>query len=81
MNRFRPNLIVTGSGPWQEDQWQAFEIAHDSCLTKFRSVKPCSRCKVSQSAKSGFVKVACRLGFCASPSLPSCCICHTLKFT
>lgn len=48
MNRFRPNLIVQGSQPWQEDHWKAFRIAHeDGRSTAFRSVKPCSRCKVT----------------------------------
>lgn len=40
MNRFRPNLVVSGTGPFDEDGWQGFRIGQ----VAFRAVKPCSRC-------------------------------------
>jgi uncharacterized protein YcbX len=43
MNRFRPNLVVTGGEPYQEDQWSRIEIGDIG----FRVVKPCGRCLVT----------------------------------
>jgi len=40
MSRFRPNLVVTGAGAFDEDTWDAFGIGE----VIFRPVKPCSRC-------------------------------------
>ena len=40
MLRFRPNLIVSGSSPYDEDAWEQFRI---NDLT-FYGVKPCARC-------------------------------------
>ncbi|WP_400191862.1 MOSC domain-containing protein [Hymenobacter sp. B81] len=40
MNRFRPNLVVSGAAPYAEDSWQDFRIGE---LT-FRGVRPCARC-------------------------------------
>lgn len=40
MNRFRPNLIVSGSAPFAEDLWEKIKIGE----TVFRSSKPCVRC-------------------------------------
>ncbi len=40
MNRFRPNVVVQGSGPFEEDNWAKIKIG-DSI---FRVVKPCARC-------------------------------------
>ncbi len=40
MSRFRPNLVVAGTEPFAEDDWQTFE----TCGVKFSVVKPCSRC-------------------------------------
>ena len=48
MNRFRPNLVVTGTGqPFEEDAWEAVLIegpGHDPC--KILCTIPCDRCKV-----------------------------------
>ncbi len=50
MNRFRPNLVVTGGGPFAEDDWRRIRIAN----VVFRVVKPCSRCSVvTVDQKSG----------------------------
>lgn len=40
MARFRPNLVVSGSAPYDEDAWAEFQIGD---LT-FYGVKPCARC-------------------------------------
>ena len=42
MRRFRPNLVISGSGPFAEDQWKRLRIGD---LT-LRVVKPCSRCVI-----------------------------------
>ena len=43
MNRFRPNLVVSGSAPYAEDNWQELRIGGAA----FRGVKPCGRCQVT----------------------------------
>lgn len=43
MDRFRPNLVVSGSEPFEEDSWNEVRIGG---LT-FRAVKPCPRCVVT----------------------------------
>ena len=40
MNRFRPNIVVSGCGPYAEDRWNTIRIGQ----LAFRVVKPCSRC-------------------------------------
>lgn len=40
MARFRPNLVVSGSDPYEEDSWAEFQLGD---LT-FYGVKPCARC-------------------------------------
>jgi uncharacterized protein YcbX len=43
MNRFRPNVVVRGTGPFAEDGWRRFEIGG----LAFDAVKPCARCVVT----------------------------------
>jgi uncharacterized protein len=43
MNRFRPNVVVTGFGPWAEDRWRRIRIG----AVSFRVAKPCGRCVVT----------------------------------
>ncbi|OGU81865.1 MAG: oxidoreductase [Ignavibacteria bacterium RBG_16_35_7] len=43
MNRFRPNFVFSGGGPFIEDTWKDFMIGD----LKFRAVKPCARCVVT----------------------------------
>ncbi|WP_300611890.1 MOSC N-terminal beta barrel domain-containing protein [Trebonia sp.] len=43
MNRFRPNVVVTGFEPWAEDRWRRVRIGPVS----FRVAKPCGRCVVT----------------------------------
>ncbi len=42
MNRFRPNLVVSGSSAYAEDGWQKIRIGN----TVFHGVKPCDRCSL-----------------------------------
>lgn len=43
VERFRPNLVVSGSGPWEEDGWARIRIG----AVEFAVVKPCARCVVT----------------------------------
>ena len=40
MDRFRPNIVITGNAPWAEDQWRRISIGD----IELNLVKPCSRC-------------------------------------
>ncbi|MGQ0543485.1 MAG: MOSC domain-containing protein [Blastocatellia bacterium] len=40
MNRFRPNVVVQGTEPFEEDRWAKIRIGE----AVFRVVKPCARC-------------------------------------
>lgn len=40
MKRFRPNVVVEGTRPHEEDEWKRIQIGDVEC----RVVKPCSRC-------------------------------------
>lgn len=40
MDRFRPNLVVSGAAPYAEDGWRRLQIGS----MEFSLVKPCSRC-------------------------------------
>ena len=40
MQHFRPNLVVSGCNPFEEDNWKKIQIGN----IVFRIVKPCSRC-------------------------------------
>ena len=42
MNRFRPNVVVTGTAPYEEDGWRRFS----SNGVSFDAVKPCARCVI-----------------------------------
>ena len=42
VNRFRPNLVIEGCDPFEEDGWQALRIGG----VDFRVAKPCSRCSI-----------------------------------
>lgn len=43
IRRFRPNIVVEGAAPWDEDTWTSLVIGD----TAFSVVKPCSRCVVT----------------------------------
>lgn len=52
MNRFRPNLVVSGADAFAEDDWNKIRIGD----AIFRSTKPCERCVVTtvDQAKGAF---------------------------
>ena len=43
MNRFRPNLVVRGCGPYAEDGWEEVRAGGAS----FRVAEPCARCAIT----------------------------------
>ena len=43
MNRFRPNLVVSGCSAYDEDKWRMLFIGG----IRLHVVKPCSRCKIT----------------------------------
>jgi uncharacterized protein YcbX len=43
MNRFRPNIVVEGCGPFEEDAWSSFSVG----AVAFRAAKRCARCQVT----------------------------------
>ncbi len=42
MDRFRPNLVISGAPAWVEDEWESFQVGK----VVFRSLKACARCPV-----------------------------------
>jgi MOSC domain-containing protein len=45
MDRFRPNLVVSGAEPWAEDGWPGRRLRIGSAT--FRAAGPCGRCVVT----------------------------------
>ena len=45
MNRFRPNIVVTGAGAWVEDDWLGHRLRIGEVT--LRVAKPCGRCLVT----------------------------------
>jgi hypothetical protein len=43
MNRFRPNLVVTGGAAFAEDGWKELRVGE----AVLRAAKPCGRCQVT----------------------------------
>lgn len=43
MDRFRPNIVIAGGTPFQEDDWKEIRIGE----TRFSLVKPCARCAIT----------------------------------
>ncbi len=43
MKRFRPNLVVSGSNAFAEDEWKQIRVGD----AVFRSTKPCERCVIT----------------------------------
>ncbi|MCP5285840.1 MAG: MOSC domain-containing protein [Burkholderiaceae bacterium] len=46
MARFRPNLVLSGLQPWDEDHLDTLEITTDDGPVRLKLVKPCSRCQI-----------------------------------
>jgi len=44
MDRFRPNLVVTGAEPWAEDKWDRFDVGE----ADLRAIVPWPRCAITQ---------------------------------
>ena len=42
MLRYRPNLVVSGGAPWEEDEWRVLKVGG----VRLELVKPCARCTV-----------------------------------
>lgn len=42
MDRFRPNLVITGSAPYEEDTWSEIQVG----AVRMHVAKPCARCAV-----------------------------------
>jgi uncharacterized protein YcbX len=45
MTRFRPNIVVSGAGPWDEDGWLGRRLRIGNVT--FRAAKACGRCEVT----------------------------------
>jgi hypothetical protein len=48
MNRFRPNLVVSDSDAFAEDNWKTVRVGD----ARFRSTKPCERCVITTIEQS-----------------------------
>jgi uncharacterized protein YcbX len=46
MQRFRPNLVLQGLQPWDEDHIDEIDITTAEGLVTLRLVKPCTRCSI-----------------------------------
>jgi uncharacterized protein len=46
MARFRPNLVLEGLQPWDEDHVDEITLAADEGPVRLRLVKPCTRCSI-----------------------------------
>jgi uncharacterized protein YcbX len=73
MQRFRPNLVLEGLQPFDEDHLDEIEIAADEGPVVLRLVKPCVRCSIPNvdpaSAESGSEPGATLAGFRADPRM------------
>jgi len=43
MDRFRPNIVVSGAPAWAEDDWRELQVGS----VAMTAVKPCARCAVT----------------------------------
>ena len=48
MNRFRPNLVVSGAPPWAEDGWGEIRVGE----AVLQTARPCGRCQVTTTDQS-----------------------------
>jgi len=47
MDRFRPNIVVTGSPAWAEDGWARIQVGALAGGLRVRIPKPCDRCVIT----------------------------------
>jgi len=52
MNRFRPNIVIRGCGPYEEDTWHELQIGS----LPFLAAKPCDRCTTTTVDQATGVK-------------------------
>ena len=60
MDRFRPNLVLTGSEPWAEDTWTDLRVGD----AMFRVVTPWPRCTIPRSTSRPAIGTMSLLGCC-----------------
>jgi uncharacterized protein YcbX len=54
MDRFRPNVVVSGGSAFEEDTWKSIKIND----VTFASVKPCARCTITTIEQSTAMRSA-----------------------
>ena len=73
MARFRPNLVLEGLQPWDEDHLHEIDIATDAGTATLRLVKPCVRCSMPDvdpaTAETGTAVAQALAGFRADPRM------------
>jgi len=73
MARFRPNLVLEGLQPWDEDHLHEIDIATEGGTVTLRLVKPCVRCSMPDvdpaTAETGTAVAQALAGFRADPRL------------
>ncbi len=73
MDRFRPNLVLDGLEPWDEDHLHEIDIATDDGIATLRLVKPCVRCSIPDvdpaTADTGTAVAQTLAGFRADPRM------------
>jgi uncharacterized protein YcbX len=73
MARFRPNLVLDGLAPWDEDHLHEIDIDTGAGIATLRLVKPCVRCSMPDvdpaTAETGTAVAQTLAGFRADPRL------------
>jgi uncharacterized protein len=73
MNRFRPNIVLEGLEPWDEDHLHEIDIATADGVVTLRLVKPCVRCSIPDvdpaTADTGTAVAQALAGFRADPRM------------
>lgn len=73
MDRFRPNLVLEGLQPWDEDHLHEIDVETGAGVATLRLVKPCVRCSIPDvdpaTADTGTAVARTLAGFRADPRL------------